>query len=149
MFNIGSFAPGRLLLEAADLYRKGSHLADQYLTLIKEDDGQLEQAVDQCIRATGHQWDEVGNLFRPIYKNEIFYPVHSSIFYMVCNVWNGLQESQKALLKAASFGKVFQPIEGKNRDQYVNMCKHVRVLNAIRSPQIGMPLSFRFVNDKS
>ncbi|XP_022656334.1 vacuolar protein sorting-associated protein 16 homolog isoform X2 [Varroa jacobsoni] len=110
LFNIGSFAPGRLLLEAADLYRKGSHLADQYLTLIKEDDGQLEQAVDQCIRATGHQWDE---------------------------------ESQKALLKAASFGKVFQPIEGKNRDQYVNMCKHVRVLNAIRSPQIGMPLSFR------
>lgn len=58
VFKVGSFAPGRLLLEAADHYRRGCHEADDYLASIKEGE-QLEQAVDQCIRAAGHQWDEV------------------------------------------------------------------------------------------
>ncbi|XP_003740727.1 vacuolar protein sorting-associated protein 16 homolog [Galendromus occidentalis] len=105
---LGSFAPGRLLLEASEAYRKHLHTADDYLASIKEDD-QLDVAVEQCIRAAGHQWDEV---------------------------------TQKALLKAASFGKVFQS-EQKDPDEYVTMCKKMRVLNAIRSPEIGMPLSFR------
>ncbi|NXM84597.1 VPS16 protein, partial [Oenanthe oenanthe] len=49
-------------------------------------------------------------------------------------------ETQKSLLRAASFGKCFLdkfPPEG-----FVRMCQDLRVLNAIRDYQIGIPLTF-------
>ncbi|NXG16793.1 VPS16 protein, partial [Grallaria varia] len=48
--------------------------------------------------------------------------------------------TQKSLLRAASFGKCFLdkfPPEG-----FVRMCQDLRVLNAIRDYQIGIPLTF-------
>ncbi|NXK97895.1 VPS16 protein, partial [Formicarius rufipectus] len=49
-------------------------------------------------------------------------------------------QTQKSLLRAASFGKCFLdkfPPEG-----FVRMCQDLRVLNAIRDYQIGIPLTF-------
>ncbi|KAM6989130.1 vacuolar protein sorting-associated protein 16 homolog [Passerculus sandwichensis] len=49
-------------------------------------------------------------------------------------------ETQKSLLRAASFGKCFLdkfPPEG-----FVRMCQELRVLNAVRDYQIGIPLTF-------
>ncbi|NXH92303.1 VPS16 protein, partial [Edolisoma coerulescens] len=49
-------------------------------------------------------------------------------------------ETQKSLLRAASFGKCFLdkfPPEG-----FVRMCQDLRVLNAVRDYQIGIPLTF-------
>ncbi|NWV37508.1 VPS16 protein, partial [Grantiella picta] len=49
-------------------------------------------------------------------------------------------DTQKSLLRAASFGKCFLdkfPPEG-----FVHMCQDLRVLNAIRDYQIGIPLTF-------
>ncbi|NXC09021.1 VPS16 protein, partial [Orthonyx spaldingii] len=49
-------------------------------------------------------------------------------------------DTQKSLLRAASFGKCFLdkfPPEG-----FVRMCQDLRVLNAIRDYQIGIPLTF-------
>jgi hypothetical protein len=48
---------------------------------------------------------------------------------------------QKRLLKAASFGKSVLDIY--NSDEFVDMCETLRVLNAVRSFEIGMPLSFQ------
>lgn len=48
---------------------------------------------------------------------------------------------QKRLLKAASFGKSVLDIY--NSDEFVDMCETLRVLNAVRSYEIGMPLSFQ------
>ncbi|NXI08538.1 VPS16 protein, partial [Irena cyanogastra] len=48
--------------------------------------------------------------------------------------------TQKSLLRAASFGKCFLdkfPPEG-----FVRMCQDLRVLNAVRDYQIGIPLTF-------
>ncbi|KAJ6441584.1 isoform Er10 of ankyrin-1 [Purpureocillium lavendulum] len=47
---------------------------------------------------------------------------------------------QKRLLKAASFGKSVLDIY--NSDDFVDMCETLRVLNAVRDYEIGMPLSF-------
>ncbi|KAI1265082.1 vacuolar protein sorting-associated protein [Xylariaceae sp. FL1019] len=47
---------------------------------------------------------------------------------------------QKQLLKAASFGKSVLDIY--NSDDFVDMCETLRVLNAVRHYEIGLPLSY-------
>ncbi|KAG9242766.1 vacuolar protein-like protein sorting vps16 [Calycina marina] len=47
---------------------------------------------------------------------------------------------QKELLKAASFGKSVLDIY--NSDDFVDMCETLRVLNAVRYYEIGLPLSY-------
>lgn len=47
---------------------------------------------------------------------------------------------QKRLLKAASFGK--SVLDLYDSDEFVRMCETLRVLNAVRFFEIGMPLSF-------
>ncbi|KAF9940767.1 hypothetical protein BGZ65_006160 [Modicella reniformis] len=47
---------------------------------------------------------------------------------------------QRLLLKAASFGKSF--LEIHNADSFVEMCKILRVLNAVRFYEIGIPLTY-------
>eukprot|EP00126_Sphaerothecum_destruens_P002678 Sdes_comp16105_c0_seq2m5325 len=47
---------------------------------------------------------------------------------------------QKSLLRAASFGKCF--IEFYNPDRFVSVCRYLRVLNAVRDPEIGVGITF-------
>ncbi|KAI1311299.1 hypothetical protein EDD11_003512 [Mortierella claussenii] len=47
---------------------------------------------------------------------------------------------QRSLLKAASFGKCF--LEIYNADSFVEMCMILRVLNAVRYYEIGIPLTY-------
>uniref|UniRef100_A0A803T410 Vacuolar protein sorting-associated protein 16 homolog n=1 Tax=Anolis carolinensis TaxID=28377 RepID=A0A803T410_ANOCA len=49
-------------------------------------------------------------------------------------------EIQKSLLRAASFGKCF--VDKFTPESFVETCRDLRVLNAIRDYQIGIPLSF-------
>ncbi|NXA28590.1 VPS16 protein, partial [Ibidorhyncha struthersii] len=49
-------------------------------------------------------------------------------------------DTQKSLLRAASFGKCF--IDKFPPEGFVRMCQDLRVLNAIRDYQIGIPLTF-------
>ncbi|NWY53083.1 VPS16 protein, partial [Chionis minor] len=49
-------------------------------------------------------------------------------------------DTQKSLLRAASFGKCF--IDKFPPENFVRMCQDLRVLNAIRDYQIGIPLTF-------
>ncbi len=46
---------------------------------------------------------------------------------------------QRELLRAALFGRYFD--DYANASPYVKMCQTIRVLNAIRTPQIGLPLT--------
>eukprot|EP01087_Luapelamoeba_hula_P005833 TRINITY_DN1587_c0_g2_i2.p1 TRINITY_DN1587_c0_g2~~TRINITY_DN1587_c0_g2_i2.p1 ORF type:complete len:935 (-),score=149.40 TRINITY_DN1587_c0_g2_i2:178-2655(-) len=48
---------------------------------------------------------------------------------------------QRRLLRAASFGKIF--LDSYVADPFVDMCKTLRVLNAVRLNPIGMPLTFQ------
>lgn len=47
---------------------------------------------------------------------------------------------QRSLLKAASFGKCF--LENYNANSFVDMSQTIRVLNAVRFHDIGIPLTY-------
>ncbi|XP_075772198.1 vacuolar protein sorting-associated protein 16 homolog [Pelodiscus sinensis] len=49
-------------------------------------------------------------------------------------------ETQKSLLRAASFGKCF--LDRFPPESFVRTCRDLRVLNAVRDYQIGLPLTF-------
>ncbi|RKP37876.1 Vps16, N-terminal region-domain-containing protein [Dimargaris cristalligena] len=50
-------------------------------------------------------------------------------------------DQQRALLKAASFGKSF--LDLYNGNKLVDMCRLLRVLNAFRGSDVGIPLTYR------
>lgn len=50
-------------------------------------------------------------------------------------------EVQRSLLKAASYGKLVCP--SYKADKFVDMCRVLRVLNDIRNPSVGMPLTYQ------
>mmetsp|Transcript_39765 Transcript_39765/g.100212 ORF Transcript_39765/g.100212 Transcript_39765/m.100212 type:complete len:824 (-) Transcript_39765:9-2480(-) len=47
---------------------------------------------------------------------------------------------QKALMKAASFGKCF--LDSFPPDVFVDTCRAIRVVNAVRAPSVGLPLTY-------
>lgn len=49
-------------------------------------------------------------------------------------------EVQKSLLRAAKLGRTFAP--DAHATEFVNMCRVLRVLNAVRSPRVGIPLTY-------
>lgn len=49
-------------------------------------------------------------------------------------------DMQKSLIRAAYFGKAF--IVGHNPDKYIETCRVLRVLNALRDSKIGMPFTY-------
>lgn len=103
IFRINSTESGSFLLEASKQFQKGSHKANEYITLVKSN---IEEAVNQCLDAVGYEFDT---------------------------------EIQKMLIRAAQFGKCF--VAGMSCDKYVKMCRLLRVLNAVRSPKVGIPLT--------
>ncbi|XP_071444220.1 vacuolar protein sorting-associated protein 16 homolog [Hetaerina americana] len=48
-------------------------------------------------------------------------------------------DNQKMLIRAAQYGKDF--VQEICSDEYVKMCRTLRVLNAVRDPRIGLPIS--------
>ncbi|MDP2435525.1 MAG: hypothetical protein Q8P67_07265 [archaeon] len=48
---------------------------------------------------------------------------------------------QRQLLQAASFGKSF--LDFYYSDNFVEICKNLRILNCVRHPDIGIPLTYR------
>lgn len=54
------------------------------------------------------------------------------------------QHWQRKLLRAASFGKSF--LEGFNADSFVETCKNLRVINAVRAADVGMPITYEQFN---
>lgn len=104
VFKLGSTAPAAILLDAVEQLERKSPKADDDIQMIKQS---LDDAVDTCIRAAGHEFD---------------------------GHWT------KQLMKAASFGK--SVLDFYNSDDFVDMTETLRVLNAVRFYEIGLPLSY-------
>lgn len=104
VFRLGSTSPASVLLDAVDQLEKKSPKADDNIQLIRPN---LDDAVDTCIRAAGHE-----------------YSIH----------W------QKQLLKAASYGK--SVLDFHNSDDFVDMCETLRLLNAVRFFEVGLPMTY-------
>lgn len=49
--------------------------------------------------------------------------------------------AQRTLLRAATLGKSF--VDGYKPDRFVEMCKTLRVLNAVRDYRVGVPITFK------
>uniref|UniRef100_A0A914XPM3 Vps16 N-terminal domain-containing protein n=1 Tax=Plectus sambesii TaxID=2011161 RepID=A0A914XPM3_9BILA len=54
VYQVASNEPGALLLEASGKYKEGSHQAYDYLRMVGD---RLQQAVEQCVAAAGHEFD--------------------------------------------------------------------------------------------
>ncbi|KAJ3299233.1 hypothetical protein HK104_009629 [Borealophlyctis nickersoniae] len=117
VFKIGSTAPGAILYDAFDHFERGSPRADENIRNIKTE---LTEAVDTCIEAAAHE-------------------VHPQRQRSLLKVGIYLNLPLMSI-KAASFGKSF--LESYNADKYVNMCQTIRVLNAVRHYEVGIPLTY-------
>jgi len=53
------------------------------------------------------------------------------------------EQLQERLLKAAAYGKLFPQCSNFHHETFVQMCKTLRVLNAVRDPKIGIPISYK------
>lgn len=113
---VASMTAGANLLEAGRQFLDRTQKADMYLRILN-DRKQMEEAVSQCISSAGHKYSP---------------------------------SDQKALLETAHLGKVFTSytslsspeFERGRRDEFVNMCKVLRVLNSIRNQKIGYPMTY-------
>ncbi|GER53384.1 vacuolar protein sorting-associated protein [Striga asiatica] len=128
IFQIGSTLPSALLYDALEHFDRRSAKADENLRLIRSS---LPEAVEACIDAAGYEFDI---------------------------------SQQRTLLRAASYGHTFSRRSTIKCEEHVNvcakmlmfgfgshfhrdslqeMCKTLRVLNAVRHPEIGIPLSIQ------
>ncbi|KAJ2947401.1 hypothetical protein O0L34_g17178 [Tuta absoluta] len=81
-----------------------------------------------------HRADEYIRLVKPDLSNAVQDCIDAAAFEFAPDV-------QKMLIRAAQFGKGFI-IDPVLTDHYVNTCRWLRVLNAIRDPKVAIPLTF-------
>ena len=134
VFRFGAESPASILLDAIEQLEMQSPKADDNIQLIRPN---LTEAVDICVC--------------------LYLCLLSPLAYLSLSFWlaslgssnigqvnaSGQEYNvhwQKQLLKAASFGKSVLDIY--NSDDFVDMCDTLRVLNAVRFYEIGLPLSY-------
>ncbi|OQR84802.1 vacuolar protein sorting-associated protein [Achlya hypogyna] len=112
---IGSTSPAAMLFDALDAFDSGDAKADENIRSIQVHNT-LEQAITDCITAAGNEFDYAAQL---------------------------------ALLRAAAYGKCFFDNSAEARsanydsELFVDMSRKLRVLNALRKPSVGLPLTLR------
>lgn len=120
---IGSTAPAAMLFQAMEAYDAGDAKADEHIRFIQTQKT-LEEAIKDCIDAGGAEFDYA---------------------------------AQTSFLRAASYGKCFVQdpkmelslasdggntnLELFDSEHFVEMCRKLRVLNALRQPNVGFPLT--------
>ncbi|KAJ8255903.1 hypothetical protein COCON_G00197670 [Conger conger] len=137
IFKIASMAPGALLLEAHKEYEKESQKADEYLREIKEQSLLGEALSGSVWRQPGKESQKADEYLREIKEQSLLGEAVRQ-----CVEAAGYEhepDTQKTLLKAASFGKCF--LSNFPPEQFVSMCRDLRVLNAVRDYTVGIPLT--------
>ncbi|KAI9909673.1 hypothetical protein PsorP6_014667 [Peronosclerospora sorghi] len=122
---VGSTAPAAMLYQALDAFDSGDAKADEHIRFILSQNA-LEDAIKDCIEAAGSEFDYA---------------------------------SQTTLLRAASYGKCFvdaamdvaSALQGSgatgggntmmDTEMFVDMCRKIRTLNALRQQDVGFPLT--------
>ena len=103
-----------------------SHKADEYIRYIKD---YMPDAILQCTEAAGAEFED--SLQKSLLRVRYF--VKAIHCYCV------------HIMQSGQFGKCFlgSDIPQNIVDSFVEMCQHLRVLNAIRDYRIGIPLTYR------
>lgn len=127
IFRINSTDPASYLLEASKQFQRKSHKADSYIDLVKD---KLNAAVKACIDGASHEFDfETQKLLMRV----------SLIDLCVCESVK-IMNNDHRVRQAAKFGKGFS--KSMDSEYYVQMCRTLRVLNAVRHPAVGIPLTY-------
>eukprot|EP00158_Paraphelidium_tribonemae_P006784 Partr_v1_DN27971_c0_g1_i2_m11137 putative vacuolar protein sorting len=111
IFRFGSTTPAALLFDAWSSFERKDSRADEVLRAISSG---LAMAINSCVDAAGHEFDTA---------------------------------VQRSLLKAAAFGRAFLAgglssvaADGEGK-AYESMCRHLRVINALRHQDVGLALT--------
>ncbi|KAJ3016348.1 hypothetical protein HKX48_004067 [Thoreauomyces humboldtii] len=124
VFKIGSTAPGAVLFDAFEHFEKKSPHADENIRDIR---AQLTEAVDTCLEAAGHELH--------LGRQRALLKVSGD---RAMKFW--VRRRILIARKAASFGKCF--LDSYDAQRFVNMCQTLRVLNAVRQFEIGIPITY-------
>jgi len=122
IFKPGSTSPSATLYDAWENFSKRSPKADESIRSIRPD---LAAAVDECIDAAGQEWE-------PKWQRRLL-NVRSYGFGL-------LRWLTRCPLQAAKFGRSFLDLH--NPSDFVNMGQALKVLNAVRAWDIGIPITY-------
>lgn len=121
VFRPGSTAPAAILYDAWELFSKRSPKADESIRSIKPE---LAAAVNGCIDAAGEEWE-------PYWQRRLL---------NVNNFCSASGNSDLIVRQAAKFGKAF--LDVYDATDFVNMGQALKVLNAVRFYEIGIPITY-------
>ena len=156
---IGSTEPAAMLYDAMEAFEKGDPKADENIRSI------LASTSSSCSSSVGEGSSSafpsassssslfVGNSGGGGEKGKLHGAIHACLRAALA-AWDG--ERQKKYLQAASYGKGFYDDEEQQggreggregggeegeADEFVSVCRKLRVLNHLRRPSVGMPLT--------
>ena len=121
VFRPGSTSPSAILYDAWESFSQRSPKADDNIRSIRPD---LAKAVDDCIDAAGQEWE-------PYWQRQLLNVCHGQLVcfpFLICS------------FKAAKFGRGY--LDMYNPTDFVNMGQTLKVLNAVRFYEIGLPLTY-------
>ena len=121
IFRPGSTAASAILYDAWESFEQRLPKSDESVRSIRPD---LAAAVDECIDAAGQEWE-------PYWQRRLLNVSHLAIYPNV--IFNRTSQ-------AAKFGRGFLDLH--NPTDFVNMGQTLKVLNAIRYYEIGIPLTY-------
>ncbi|KAL8206519.1 UNVERIFIED_CONTAM: Vacuolar protein sorting-associated protein 16, partial [Gekko kuhli] len=140
IFKIASMAPGALLLEAQKAYECSyalpppspvclrSALRTRWVLVLRA----------RCQKTSKKESQKADEYLREIKEQDLLPEAVRKCIEAAS--YEHDPETQKALLRAASFGKCF--VDKFPPESFVETCRDLRVLSAIRDYQIGIPLSY-------
>ena len=131
LFRPGSTTPAARLFDAQQAFEQHHGNAAEYLRLIDEEDQRLQKEAEAAAEAGDAKARKVGP--KPALRGAI-----DACLTAAAHEFS--PPTQQQLLKAASYGKLFA--SSYPADKFVDMCRVLRVLNGIRHPSIGIPLTY-------
>jgi hypothetical protein len=135
IFRIGSVEPSALLFDAYIDYKQKKPSSIKTVMAIRKKslvtpentENNLEKASMECLRAACHEFITA---FEEKTKN-------------LESKTNSLQQT---LLKASSYGRSFSNYASdiwNDTNEYSTICRHLRVLNAVRDKSCGLPITYK------
>lgn len=118
-----------------DLIKKVEKVTEDALGIGSCSSGAYLLEANKWFELQSHKVDDYVRLIQE--KNEMEVAVKMCL-ETACHEFN--VANQKMLLRAASFGKCFS--EHKSSELFVDTCQKLRILNMIRKPSVGMPLTY-------
>ena len=131
VFKQHSQSPAARLFTAQHAFEQHHGNAAEYLRLIDEEDAKMKKAADAAAEAGDAKAKKLGP--KPALRSAI-----DACLTAAAHEFS--PPTQQQLLKAAAYGKLFA--SHYPADKFVDMCRILRVLNAIRHPSIGIPLTY-------